>query len=408
MKKSKHINHLTRRRLLETGAGFALGSVLGNPNTANSNPAKPSFYESLGVKPVINATGTVTMLGGSIMPPEVVEAWIEASKHFVDLLDLQTKVGQRIAQLIGVEAAHVTTGAAGALLLGTAAVVTGTNKDRIRRLPDTTGMKNEVILQKTHHSCYDNQLTDVGVKLVEIETRDQLERSINERTALLFFMNVADADGQIGRKEWLAIARKHKIPTLIDAAADITPKEKLSIYNDMGFDLVAYSGGKGLMGPNDTGLLLGGKELIQAAALNANPYCGTIGRMMKVSKEDMVALLAAVNRYVHMDFKSLWHEWERRIALIENALKNVPTLRTERIIPPIANHVPHLLLEWNEQQLQLSRQQLTRKLAEGDPPIRIGRVHGTGDNGVLISVFMLQEGEDKIVAERLSAIFGKA
>src|SRR5437870_4799938 len=271
-------------------------------------------YESLGLKPVINAMGTFTVLGGSVMPPEVVAAWAEAARHFVDIVELQDRVGARIAKLIGVEAAMVTTGAAGALLLGTAAAVTRGDRGGIRRLPDTTGMKNEVIVQKAHHSCYDNQLTDVGVKLVEVETIAQAKRAINERTALLFFMNVADAEGGVHHREWLALARRHQVLTLLDAAADVPPLERLAGYNRMGFDLVAFSGGKAIRGPNDTGLLLGRRPLIEAAKLNANPHCGTIGRMMKVSKEDMVALLAAVERFVKLDHKAEWREYERRIA----------------------------------------------------------------------------------------------
>jgi L-seryl-tRNA(Ser) seleniumtransferase len=404
----KGAGSMTRRGMLKTGSGLALGGVLSARTAAAAEKAGPSVYEALGVKHVINATGTVTILGGSIMPPAVVAAWADAAKHFVNLLELQDKVGERIARLVGVEAALVTTGAAGALLLGTAAVVTRGRPDFIQRLPDTTGMKNEVILQKAHHTCYENQLTDVGVKRVVVESRDDLERAINERTALMFYLNFADADGQIRRREWIDVARKHKVPTLLDAAADVPPTENLAAYNKMGFDLVAFSGGKALLGPNDTGLLLGSKDLIEAAKLNTNPHCGTIGRMMKVSKEDMIALLAAVERYVHTDHQAEWRELERRIGVIEEALKDVPTLQCEHIVPPLANRVPHLILSWDEKRLRLTREQVTRKLAAGDPPIQIGRVSGTGDKGILISVFMLQEGEERIVAERLRSILKKA
>jgi L-seryl-tRNA(Ser) seleniumtransferase len=408
--KRKQTGKITRRGLLQTGAGLALGGVLGPRDASSAEPesGKSSVYEALGVKHVINATGTVTILGGSLMPPEVVAAWVDGSRHFVNLLDLHEKVSAKIAQLVGVEAALVTTGAAGALLLGTAAAVTRGDRNFIKRLPDTTGMRNEVILQKTHHTCYDNQLTDVGVKLIDVETPADVERAVNERTALLFFMNVAEPSGQIKRAEWIELARRHRVPTLLDAAADVPPVERLSGYNRMGFDLVAFSGGKALRGPNDTGLLLGRKDLIAAAKLNTNPHCGTIGRMMKVSKEDMVALLAAVERFVRLDHQAEWKELERRIGVIEQTLKDIPTLEAERIVPPIANHVPHLVLSWDEKRVHLTREAVTRKLAEGDPPIQIGRVGGTGDKGILVSVFMLQAGEERIVAQRLHAIFKKA
>jgi L-seryl-tRNA(Ser) seleniumtransferase len=402
---------MTRRGLLQTGAGLALGATLA-PGEAGANTPSPTVtpdvYEALGVKHVINATGTVTALGGSLMPPEVVAAWTSASRHFVNLIDLQDKVGERIAKLVGVDAAMVTTGAAGALLLGTAAAVTRGDPERIKRLPDTAGMKNEVILQKAHHSCYDNQLTDVGVKLMDVETPADVKRSIGERTALMFFMNFAEGDGRIGRGEWVELARRHKVPTLLDAAADVPPVERLSEYNRIGFDLVAFSGGKALRGPNNTGLLLGRKDLVEAAKKNTNPYCGTIGRMMKVSKEEMAALLAAVERYVRLDHQAEWREWERRIDVIEQALRGIPTLQCERIVPPIANHVPHLILTWDEKRVKMTRQRLTRELAKGDPPIQLGRVSGAGDKGVLVSVFMLQVGEEHVVAERLRFLLANA
>src|SRR5438874_1247036 len=201
---------LTRRRLLQTGAALALAPVAGAPGYA-AQPARQSIYESLGLKHVINCVGTVTNLGGSVMPPEVVAAWTEASRHFVNLVELQDRVGERIAKAIGVEAALVTTGAAGALLLATAAAVTRGNRDFIKRLPDTSGMKNEVLLQKTHHSCYDNQLTDVGVKLVDVELPTDIRNAITKRTALMFSMNFAEPEGRIKRGEWLELARKHSV-----------------------------------------------------------------------------------------------------------------------------------------------------------------------------------------------------
>lgn len=396
-----------RSFLTEAGLTGAFSALPLNAATVKK-PGSPSVYEALGIRHVINATGTVTNLGASLCPPEVVAAWVDASKHFVPLADLVDKVGERIASLVGIEAATVTTGASGAILLGTAAAVTRGDRDRIHRIPDTSGMKNEVIIQKTHHSGYDHQMTNVGTKLVDVETRADLDRAINERTAMMFFMNLADPDGQIKRQEWVEVARKHDIPTLLDAAADVPPVGHLSEYNKMGFDMVCVSGGKGLLGPNNTGLLLGRKDLIEAAKLNACPHGDTIGRMMKVGKEDMMACLAAVDRYVHLDHEAEWREFERRLGVIEDALKNVPTLKSERVVPAIANHVPHLLINWDETRVRLNRAQLTRELHDGTPSIAIGRVAGTGKDGVLISVFQLQKGEELIVATRLREILKKA
>ena len=205
--KDKGSAKMTRRGMLKAGTGLALGGMLGPGESAAAPSGKPSVYEALGVKHVINATGTVTFLGGSLMPPEVVAAWVQASKHFVNLLELHDKVGERIAKLAGVEAALVTTGASGALLLGTAAAVTRGDRKLIRRLPDIKDARNEVLIQKTHHSCYDNQLTDVGVKLIDVETQADVRRAAGERTALMFFMNMAEADGRIGRAEWVELAQ---------------------------------------------------------------------------------------------------------------------------------------------------------------------------------------------------------
>lgn len=391
-------SNMTRRKALQAGAALSLAGV---PAVV---AAPTEVYAALGVKPVINAAGTFTNLGGSLMPPEVVAAWTAAAQSWVNLTELQDRVGEKIAQLIGVEAALVTTGAAGAMLLGTAAVVTGGDRALCRRLPDTAGMKNEVLLQKAHHSGYDNQLTDVGVKLIDVNTPADVKKAVSDRTALMFFMNYAEADGKMGREEWVKLAQRHKVPTLLDAAADTPPVERLSEYNKMGFDLVAFSGGKAMRGPNDTGLLLGSKKLIDAAKMNTNPQTPSFGRMMKVSKEDMVALCAAVERFVKLDHAAERREWERRIAVIEKAVKDVPTVECERITPTIANHVPHLQISWDAQRVKKTREQVTQELAQGDPPIIIGRVSGTGDKGILVSVFVLKEGEERIVADRLRAI----
>ncbi len=397
----------TRRTLLKAGAAIAVTSAIA-PTALSAQPARQSIYESLGLKHIINATGTVTNLGGSIMPPEVVAAWSEASRHFVNLAQLQDRVGERIAKAIGVEAALVTTGAAGALLLGTAAVVTRGDRKRIVRLPDTTGMRNEVLLQRPHHSCYDNQLTNVGVRLIDVETAADVKRHITDRTALMYFMNKDDAAGRIRRAEWIALAREHRIPTLLDAAADVPPVERLSEYVRMGFDLVAFSGGKAMRGPNDTGLLLGRKELIDAAKLNTNPNCPSIGRGLKVSKEDMIAAMVAVERFVRLDHRAEVREWERRIGVIEAAVNGIPTVQCERITPTSANCVPHLIITWDENRVAITRAAFTRALMDGDAPIQIGRVPGTGERGICISVFTLQEGEERMIAQRVEAILRKA
>src|SRR5262249_8690281 len=247
-----------------------------------------------------------------------------------------------------------------------------------------------------------------GVKLIDVETAADVGKAVSDRTALMFFMNYVEGEGKIKRREWVELARKHKVPTLLDAAADVPPGSRFAEYTRDSFGLVAFSGGQGMRGANDTGLLLGRKDLIAAAKLNANPHCGTIGRMMKVSKEDMVALAVAVERFVTMDHEAEWKEFERRIAVIEKAVKDIPSVETERIVPAIANHVPHVQIAWDEKRGKITPEKVTKALADGEPPIRIRPLAGTGDKGILVSVLTLQEGEERIVADRLAAILKKA
>jgi L-seryl-tRNA(Ser) seleniumtransferase len=401
---------LTRRSVLRVGAGGAIGGLLPGALSAGAaggeqpTAKKPSVYEALGVKRIINAAGTITALGGSLMPPEVVAAWTEASQHFVDLLELQDRVGERIAKLLGVEAALVTTGAAGGIVLGTAAALTYRDRSLVARLPLPPEMGREVIRQKSHRDCYDHQITACGVRLVDVETPEELERAISPRTAMMMAYNYLEPQGKISRGDWLAAAQRHKVPTLLDAAADVPPLDALWKHNKAGFDLVVFSGGKGLRGPQNAGLLLGRRDLIEAAKLNTAPRCGNIGRGMKVSKEDMVAMWAAVERYVRLDHDAQLRDWEGRIAVIEDALRDVPTVKTRRIVPPIANRVPHLLVLWDERRLAVTPSEMKKLLAEAQPPIVTARVHGTGEEGFLISVFMLQEGEERIVADRVRSI----
>ena len=407
---SHNDDHVSRRAVLAGGAGGALATLLAR-DKAMANAATqelPDVYQALGLQRIINAAGTITTLGGSLMPPEVVAAWNAAARSFVSLNELQDRVGEKIAERLGVEAALVTTGAAGGILVGTAAAVTHRDHDLVSRLPLPPEMDLQVIRQTSHRQCYDNQVTTCGVRLVDVETRDDLERAINERTVMMFSYNVAEGESKIPQSEWVEVARRHNIPTLLDAAADTPPLDALWKYNRLGYDMVVFSGGKAIRGPQDAGLLLGRKDLIEAAKLNTAPRCSNIGRCLKVSKEDMVAMWAAVERFVSLDHEAQQRDWLARIATIEQAVASIPTVSTKRITPPIANHVPHLIVLWDEQRVPISPQQVKQQLAAGDPSIATARVHGTGDEGFLISVFMLQQGEDAIVAARLREVLQAA
>ena len=244
-----------------------------------------NIYSKLGIRTLINGIGTVTVLGGSIMPPEVVKAMEVASRHYVPLMELQQKAGDYIAKLIGAPATMVTSGAASAITVATEACVTRGDPAKLHQLPDTTGMKNEIIIQKSHRSGYEPQMLLVGTKIIWIETRKELEAAFNDRTAMMAFLNYKDPLGPIKSDEWISVAKKHGVPTFNDAAADVPPASHLSDYVNKGFSLVGFSGGKGLQGPQCTGLLVGQRDLVEAAMQGISPHDG-IGRNMKVGKEE--------------------------------------------------------------------------------------------------------------------------
>jgi L-seryl-tRNA(Ser) seleniumtransferase len=392
-----------RRTFLRMLAGLpGLGGLLATNQAAAGEVVKArDVIQELGVRSFINAAGTFTALSGSLMPPEVVAAIQVASRKFVRLEDLHNAVGRRIAELLHCEAALVTAGCASALSLATAACVAGSDTARIRRLPDTTGMKNEVLVQRTHRVGYDHAIRNAGVRMIEVETREELEKAVNERTAMLFFLNASEPRGKIRYEEFVALGKKHKVPTLNDAAADVPPVENLWKYTKMGFDLVAFSGGKGLRGPQSAGLLLGRRDLIEAAKLNNNPNADSLCRTNKVNKEEVVGMLVALELFLARDHAAVWNEWQGRCRRITDALKEFDDVRTEVNVPAIANAVPHLRITWDYERRKLSAAEMVKRLRDGKPSIEVNP--GSGRQ-LVIGVWMMEPGEDAIVAERIRAI----
>lgn len=370
--------------------------------SATAKPARPNIYSKLGIKPIINGVGTVTVLGGSIMPPEVVQAMVDASHYFVPLPELNKKAGARIAELIGVPAAMITCGAASAIMVGTAACLARGDAKIMARLPDTSESSGEVIQQKKHRSGYEQQMLAAGARIVWVETAEEAERAINDRTAMMFFLNKNEPEGLIKRDEWIAIGKKHGVPTFNDAAADIPPVSNLSAYVKQGFDLVAFSGGKGLLGPQASGLLLGREDLIEAARPCMSPF-GGIGRGMKVGKEEVMGLLAAVERYMKVDHEAEMRELERRVSEMIATLSKVKGITPRRHVPVIANVVPHLEITWEEGSGKPTSAEVVKRLMDGDPPIHI---QNRGATALLVSVWMMRGNEHRIVARRLAEIFG--
>jgi D-glucosaminate-6-phosphate ammonia-lyase len=367
---------------------------------ARSAAPVPDYLKELGLRPFINAAGTYTMMTASLMPPEVMAAIQSVSRKFVNLVALNEAVGRRLAAAIGCEAAMVTAGAASALTLGTAACMTGKNQEFIRRLPDTTGMKTEVIVQKSHRYGYEHAVRNCGTRLVEVETAVQLEAAINSNTAMMLFFNANEPVGQISAQQFVELGRKHNVPTFNDAAADVPPVENLSKYTKMGFDLVTFSGGKGMRGPQSTGLLLGRKDLVEAAMLNSSPNSDAIGRGHKVNKEEMVGLMVAVERFMKRDAAAEWKEWERRANVVRKALEPLQGIRTEIWIPEIANHVPHVRVLWDPGTVKLTVAEIQKKMREGEPSIEVM----PGGEPLAVGVWMLEPGEAEIVAKRLAQV----
>lgn len=382
-----------------------LGSLFAGAASAAKAPVRDHFKE-LGITPFINAAGTYTALTASLMPPEVMAAMQYASKQFVHLTKLQDAVGAKIAGMIECEAAMVTSGAAGALTCGTAACLTGTDQQKILRLPDLTGMKSEVLVQKTHRYGYDHAVRACGVRMVEIETAAEYERAAGPQTAMALFFNDAEPRGQINAEQWVALGKKHGIPTFNDASADVPPVTNLKKYTKMGFDLVTFSGGKGICGPQSAGVLLGRKDLIEAARLNTSPYSDSLARGQKVNKEEMLGMLVALELYINRDHDKEWKEWERRVSVLTSAVKDLKTMTSEVKVPEIANHTQHLYLKWDPAVLKIDPLEVRKQLLAGTPSIEV--TPSTNRQQLVMTVWMLQPGEAEIIAKRLKQIFKSA
>ena len=393
------------------GAFAAPRKLFGQNRGTASSTAVSGFgssgnpYEELGIPTVINCEGTMTMLGGSLPHPQLEAVMFMAGKHFVSIPDLEVAAGNRIAQMLKLPEGYtalVTSGAAAAIQSGLAGILTGDNEALIRQIPDLTGMKSEVIIQKTHRNPFDHQLRTTGVKLVEIETREQLRRAVSDRTAMMHFSNFANESGQIKVDEWVKLAKEYKIPCMNDAAADTPPVSHLWDYANMGYDLITFSGGKAIRGPQCAGMLLGRKDLVAYALLNNSPHEDTIGRSQKVGKEEIIGMVKALELFLAEDHDALAKEWQARLQGISQQITKVPGVRTSFFVPDIANHVPHMQITWDSK-IALTPEQISKMLKSSKPSIVMGG--GEGKPGLAMNSFMLQPGEDKIVAEQLVKLF---
>jgi L-seryl-tRNA(Ser) seleniumtransferase len=363
-----------------------------------------SVYDELGVTTVINGQGTMTVLGGSLARPEVEAVMALAGRHFCSIPDLEVAAGNRIAEMLKLPdgyTAIVTSGAAAAMQSGLAGILTGDNPEFIERLPDLTGMKSEVIIQKSHRNPFDHQLRATGVRLIEVETREDVRRSVNPKTAMMHFSNFANSTGQIKVDEWVKLAKESNIPSFIDVAADTPPVSHLWDYTKMGYDLAAFSGGKAIRGPQCAGMLIGRKDLVAYALLNNSPHEDTLGRCAKVGKEEIIGMVKALELYLKDDHEALDKEWWRRLDSVSAEITKVPGVSTAFHVPDIANHVPHMQINWDPRRINLSAQDASKQLRAGKPSIVLER----SGSGLGMCSFMLQPGEEKVIAERLVQLF---
>lgn len=382
-----------------------------------------NVYSRLGVKTVINCRGTWTYLSGSLQFPEVRDAQSEAGRYFVNMVDLHHAVGRRLAELTGAESGLITSGAAGAMAAATAGCMAGTDPKKIWQLPDTTGMKNEVIMVGGR-SAFDNAIRLTGAKLVLAEKPEDIANAINASTVMIYTTDLGD---KLAREA--AIAKDHSVPLLLDDAAGIPPIDNIKLYAKMKLDLYTFSGGKGLQGPQCSGVLLGRKDLVEAAMRNSCPFEGSVCRPMKVGKEEVIGCLTAIETWMKLDSTKLYQEWHKRVDTIAKLVETVPGIRTEIYIPDDGNRYPTLRVSWDQKDWGFSVADCVKQLHDGDPVIEVLSI----DNPSLVSAvhegvektkpnpkeikeqnrlelvsMTIQPKEEMIVGERLRAILGAA
>lgn len=380
---------------------------------------RQNVYTRLGVKTVINCRGTWTYLSGSLEFPEVRQAQLEAAEYFVNMLDLQRAVGRRLSELTGAESGIITSGSAGAMAAATAACMAGSDDKYIWQLPDTTGLKHEVVMVGGR-SAFDSAIRLTGAKLVLTYSPEELVNAINQNTAMIYTTDLGEKLQRV-----VAIAKQHKIPMLLDDAAGIPPADNARLYARMGIDLYCFSGGKGLCGPQCSGLLLGRKDLIESALLNSSPREGAVCRPMKVGKEEVIGCLTALETWLKLDEKKLYDEWNSRVDRIRKLVETVPGVKTDTYVPDDGNRYPTLKISWDQQAWRYSITDCVEELRAGEPVIEVlgadnpsmvkavregqpnRKEHKAPDHIELVSM-TIKPGEEIIVGQRLRAILGAA
>lgn len=388
----------TRRLLLQAAALLPFSKARAARKTT-------SVYAQLGIRPVINLAGTQTVYGASKIWDELHESMAEASREYIVLAELHEKVGERLARLTGCESAMVTTGAAGAICLGTCASLTGEDVAKVRRLPDLTGMKTEVVIQKLHRNGYDHAVRTTGVRIVEVETLEQLQKACGPQTAMMYYLGGTSHDYAeplaIPVEQCLAVTKKAGVPVLVDAANMLPPWGNIPKLAELGVDLIAISGGKHMRGPQCSGILAGRKDLIRAAALNSSPNSDSLGRPMKAGREEIVGCWLACEKYARLDFDAMDKESARQAAYLMEQLDKIKGLNVEKTPFDRTRRVHRVKVSWDESKLGMNVRQVMQQLRDGEPRIVVLRANP----GIEFTVFMNEPGDEKLAARRMREIF---
>jgi seryl-tRNA(Sec) selenium transferase len=396
----------TRRNILQ-GAGL-LG-IWPFSKLSFGGPTSTSAYQQLGIRPVINCRGTHTVIGASKIWPELHDAMAEASRQYVVLDELQDKIGARLANLMGCEDAMVTTGCAGAITLGACATLTGMDTAKVRQLPDLTGMKSEAIIQKIHRNGYDHAVRNTGLKIIEVEGKEQMRNAASERTAMMYYLG-----GESGDSEWktdpvpledcLELGRKARFAVLVDAANMLPSWDNIRKLGSLKTDLICLSGGKHMRGPQCSGILAGRRDLVRAARLNASPHPDSLGRPLKVGREEIIGVWLAAEKYSRLDFAALDRQYQNQAEYLANELKKISGMQVSFAPHDRTRRVHRVRAEWDEKALGISHDECEKRLLEGDPRIAVLRSHGA----IVFTLFMNDPGDEKLVARRMREILKAA
>ncbi len=404
---------LSRRDLFRTGGALAAAGALGGTAENASAAATDSsgqIYRAIGVRPVINSRGTFTIITGSQTLPEVKRAMDQASRSYVQMDELMEGVGQRLAQVTGAEWGIITAGCCAALTHCTAASIAGSNPERMQRLPDLTGLKNEVIIPEYSRNVYDHAIRMLGTRIITVHNISELEGAFNDRTAMVYILAGPGDEGLLGTKAVAEVARRHNVPLIVDAAAEILTIP--NVHLQRGATAVAYSGGKCIRGPQAAGLLIGEKNLLQAAWSNSAPH-HAFGRSLKVGKEEIMGMLAAVEAWPQRDHKAEWATWEASLAHIAAAVKKIDGV-TATVAEPnqeLSNRSPRLTISWDGAKLGITGQEMAKTLLDTEPRIVLGSASGSRPermaSNISITPYMMMPGDEKVVADRIHAVLSK-